>query len=230
MVVIENGKIKQEVLRVDKEIARGAEAYIYKGSFLGIPCIIKLRTQKSYRHPVLDSKIIRDRTIREAKIIISARRIGIKAPAVLFVDPDLGVLVLEYIKGRLLKDLLKNLDDEEACKIASTAGSYAALLHTNGIVHGDLTTSNMIYTDHGLFLVDFGLSDYSNDLEDLGVDVHLFLRSLESTLWRRASMLYECFLKGYQEIVGKDQAFKVKEKVREIRLRGRYIAERRMRS
>ena len=159
---------------------------------------------------------------------MNARRIGVKAPAVLFMDPNAGILILEYIEGKLLRDVLKDLDAEEACKLASIVGSYAALLHSNGIVHGDLTTSNIIYTDYGLFLIDFGLSDYSNDLEDMGVDVHLFLRSLESTLWRHAFMLYVCFLKGYQEVVGKEQTLKIREKVREIRLRGRYVAERRV--
>ncbi len=216
------------LMEIEHEIARGAEAYIYKGKFLGTPCVVKMRVSKSYRHPKLDRVIIRNRTVKEARIMITAKKSGINVPSILFIEPRIGILVMEYVEGELLRNLLPKLSESELARYVVTLGRYAALLHKQGICHGDLTTSNVVVGDEEIYLIDFGLADYTSELEDFGVDVHLFLRSIESTAWSRAQFAYEKFLQGYAEILGREFAEKIREKVHEIRLRGRYVEERRL--
>jgi TP53 regulating kinase-like protein len=107
-------------------------------------------------------------------------------------------------------------------------GELVAKLHKQGIVHGDLTTSNMIQTPEGkLYFVDFGLGEKNSELEARGVDLHLLKRALQSThyqYWEECFRNVEC---GYSSIVGAELAEKVYEKIREIQRRGRYVEERR---
>jgi TP53 regulating kinase-like protein len=100
-------------------------------------------------------------------------------------------------------------------------------LHNNGIIHGDLTTSNMILTPFGkIYLVDFGLGEYSNDLEIRGVDLHLMKRALQSTHYKFAKECFDSVTTGYVETVGREAASKVIGKIQEIERRGRYVEER----
>ncbi len=210
-------------------IHKGAEAYLYKTYMLGIPVIVKHRIPKDYRDKVLDYRIRYQRTILEAKIIGTLRLKGLPVPAILLVDPKRAILVLEYIKGIILKELISR-NIELSKKIFVELGKYVGIMHSENIVHGDLTTSNVIVRrdDNKPFIIDFGLAHYSNDIEDQGVDIHLMLRSLESTHPRHVDTLFKEFLKGYASVRGKEYTQKLLEKVKEIRMRGRYIEERRL--
>ena len=210
-------------------VGRGAEADLYLGWFAGIRAVFKWRRPKAYRHPVLDSRIRAARTLREARIMVDARLAGVNAPAVLLVDPDEALLVIEYVEGRLLRDEIGVEPSEESMRKMRIFGRMVARLHAAGIVHGDLTTSNVIDAGPRLVLIDFGLAYKSERLEDRGVDVHVLLRALESTHPSLAGKLYLEFLEGYAEEAGSQEAGRVSDKVREIRMRGRYIEERRMR-
>lgn len=211
-------------------ISRGAEAYLYKSSLFDIPVIIKYRIPKAYRDPVLDKRIRSQRTILEAKIIGTLRLKGLPVPAVLFVDPDRALLVLEYIDGVLLKHVIGH-DIDKSLKIFKEVGLYVGLIHSNKIVHGDLTTSNIIIRkdDGRPYIIDFGLATYSDDIEDRGVDLHLLLRSLESTHPMYANRLFKEFIKGYSNVMGEEYTNILLNKVKEIRMRGRYVEERRLR-
>jgi len=100
-------------------------------------------------------------------------------------------------------------------------------LHNRGIIHGDLTTSNMILTSNGkVFFVDFGLGEQSEELEIRGVDLHLMKRALQSTHYKYAKECFDAVMEGYAETVGKEPAKNVLEKIQEIERRGRYVAER----
>ncbi|RLG76082.1 MAG: Kae1-associated kinase Bud32 [Thermoprotei archaeon] len=212
-------------------LAVGAEAVLLKGYFLGIKSVYKVRVPKPYRNPKLDLKVRRERTSAEAKHMISARRGGVNSPYILLVDPDAGVIVMEYIEGDLLRNILNSLPECRACTLLEHIGIMAGRLHNEGIVHGDLTTSNIIVCRRigKPYLIDFGLARASEDIEDRGVDVHLFLRSLESVHFRVKDMAFRCFLNGYGKVVGEENLTKVVNKVKEIRLRGRYVEERRRR-
>ena len=212
-------------------IAVGAEAVLLKGYFLGIKSVYKVRVPKPYRDPKLDLKIRRERTLIEAKLIASARKAGINTPYILLIEPEAGVIIMEYLEGDLLRNTLNSLPDHELRKILELVGVMTGRMHNEGIIHGDLTTSNIIihqYTREP-YLIDFGLAKMSEDIEDKGVDVHLFLRSLESTHFIVKDKAYKYFLAGYSKVVGEENLAKVVSKVREIRLRGRYVEERRRR-
>ncbi len=211
-------------------LSSGAEAYLYKGEFLGYDVVIKHRVPKPYRDPRLDKLIRSERTLVEAKSMLLALSMGVKVPAILYVDLDSASIIMEYIDGILLRDWLPEIGEELRYRYLETLGNYVGRLHMNDLTHGDLTTSNvMVARDGELYIIDFGLARISEDIEDKAVDIHLMIRSLESTHYRLARKLLEPFLKGYEDIVGSDHLGKVLSKVKEIRLRGRYIEERRTR-
>ncbi len=208
-------------------VALGAEAVIVRYEFLGIPAIFKTRLPKPYRDPELDREVRLRRTLQEARVMRAARETGARVPRVLLVLPKRALIVMEYVGSERFKEAEPRMGDDEACEVMMVVGEYVARMHLAGIVHGDLTTSNIILTDEGPCLVDFGLAKFSNDPEDRGVDVHLMLRVLESAHYTRASKLFECFMSGYSSVAGEEMAREVMDKVREIRMRGRYIEERR---
>lgn len=211
-----------------KLLKRGAESNIYEGYFLGIHAIFKQRIRKSYRNPEIDHKINYERTILEAKLIYTALKNNINAPAVLYINPENYLLVLEYIEGYVLKDIINDLDLESLKKLGKEIGKIAGKLHSIGIAHGDLTTNNLIKNPitNEIFLIDFGLAKRSDDAEDFATDIHVFLRSLESVHPDYKDIIYESFLKGYEEIMG-SKTSQIVNIVKDIRMRGRYVEERR---
>ncbi|MCE4621850.1 MAG: Kae1-associated kinase Bud32 [Desulfurococcales archaeon] len=206
-------------------LARGAESELRLGRFYGRKAVFKLRLPKPYMDPALDSKLRRVRTIREAKVIAAALEGGVPAPRLYMVLPSAGLIVMEYVEGPQLKEVLwrGSLDPGRA---GYEAGVILGRLHSLGIVHGDPTTSNYIVSGRGLILIDYGLSEFSTSIEDRAVDVHLFKRAVESTHAGIVGELYGGFLDGYRESMG-DPARGVLERVEEIELRGRYVEERR---
>ncbi len=207
-------------------IKRGAESEIRLGSFMGIPAVFKLRIPKPYMHPKLASILVAQRTRKEAKVIAHALKHGIPAPDLLAVFPSIGLIVMEYVRGVTLRDYAYK-NPEEAIRYSRLAGFILGKLHSIGIAHGDPTTSNYIVTpDGGLKLIDYGLSEFTEDIEDRAVDVHLYRRAVESTHASIALRMFEVFLEGYSEAMG-EEALKIARRADEIRLRGRYVEERR---
>lgn len=206
-----------------KLIKKGAEAELYLTNWLGLPVVIKRRVPKPYRRPDFDFQLRRSRTLREASLMLSARRLGTAVPALLCIDVAGTALVMEYVEGPTLRDLIVlGRDVTEAMR---QAGRSIGRLHQGGIVHGDLTTSNMVWSGGKVYFLDFGLGGYDSSMEARGVDLHLMLRALESLAPRRASELFSEVLQGYLEIMGEASKDVVKRAL-EIRLRGRYIEAR----
>jgi len=204
----------------------GAESEIRRGVYMGVEAVFKLRVPKEYMHPKLDARLRSLRTRREAKILIHARSSGIRVPRVLAVYPDIGLIVMEYIHGRVLTDLIHS-DYGRLGDVVTEAGRILGMLHDMGVVHGDPTTSNYILSDNGdVYMIDFGLAEFSEDLEDRAVDLHLFRRALESAHANRARKLYDYFLGGYTSVMGY-KGLDVARRADEIRLRGRYVEARR---
>ncbi len=207
----------------------GAEAYLYPASIMDKRLLVKHRISKSYRHPHLDRRLRESRTVTEARLVLAALEAGVRVPAVFLVDTEDTVAVVERIEGQLLRDIIEREGaTEHVIKLVEEVGYMAGILHENDIVHGDLTTSNVVVTtDDKPFIIDFGLASHSSEEEDKAVDVHLFLRSLESTHPEHVDKLYEAFLRGYARARGPDRALKVKRLVEKIRLMGRYVEARR---
>jgi TP53 regulating kinase-like protein len=134
------------------------------------------------------------------------------------------MIVMEYIDGDRLKDALDKLGQLERNKALRTVGQQIGMLHSNNIIHGDLTTSNMILTPSGkIFLVDFGLGEFSSSIEERGVDLHLMHRALESAHYRNSIEGFQLVTQGYESTMGRKQSTEVFDRVREIELRGRYF-------
>jgi TP53 regulating kinase-like protein len=189
--------------------------------------VTKARLPKKYRPEQLDLTIRRYRTVHEPQLMHEAKRAGVPTPAIFMVDVENSVITMEFIEGKQVKQLLDNFSEERRSELCTKIGELVAKLHSHGVIHGDLTTSNMILHPSGrVFFVDFGLGDKTVELEAKGVDLHLLKRALQSTHFQVADECFAAVLKGYNRVVGEDMAQKVLEKIREIEKRGRYVAER----
>lgn len=187
-------------------IASGAEAVVaLEGN-----TIIKTRIQKRYRLKELDESIRRERTRTEARLLSEARRCGVPTPIIR--DVTDFEIKMEYISGTALKNIITP-------SLCEQAGELIGRLHSCGIVHGDLTTSNIVLKDGKLYLIDFGLAYLDKTLEARGVDVHVTFQTFESTHESHEELI-EAFKKGYKRTFG--NADKVLERVKEIESRGRY--------
>jgi TP53 regulating kinase and related kinases len=210
-----------------KLLKKGAEASLYVGDWHGKLVVTKVRLPKKYRPEQLDLTIRRYRTVHEPQLMHEAKRAGVPTPTIFMVDVENSVITMEFIEGKQVKQFLDNLSEERRRELSTKIGELVANLHSHGVIHGDLTTSNMILHPSGmLFFVDFGLGDKTVELEAKGVDLHLLRRALQSTHFQIADECFAAVLKGYNEVVGADMAQKVLEKIREIEKRGRYVAER----
>jgi Kae1-associated kinase Bud32 len=196
----------------------GAEAILDSAVWLDRDVVIKQRVVKGYRHPDLDRSLQGFRIKNEARLMIEARKAGIAVPIIYSVDFTNGRIVMEEIPGVRVKDALQD-GSVDGVAICGRIGGIAAKLHANDIVHGDLTTSNMLLDGDRIVVIDFSLGQKSSELEDKGVDMHLLEEAFRSAHHDRGE-LYETVKESYIRnwSGGKD----VLRKVLEIERRGRY--------
>lgn len=154
-------------------IGMGAEAVLVKRDDGSVQ---KNRVAKSYRHPELDVKLRKSRTRREAKVFERLSQTGILAPKLLALDDRNMTIDMSFVNGQPLQTVFSR--DPEG--FAKQVGKIIAQLHAQDIIHGDLTTSNMISADTGLHVIDFGLSFFSQKPEDKATDIHVLLQSLQA--------------------------------------------------
>lgn len=203
----EEGRMfKEEMPGTHGKIASGAEAVIT----LSGNTITKTRISKRYRLKEIDETLRKERTRIEARLISEARRSGVPTPIIR--DVSDFELKMEYIMGIALKKVITP-------SLSEHTGELVGRLHTHGIIHGDLTTSNILFKDGKLYLIDFGLSYLDKTVEARGVDVHVLFQTFESTHEDHEELI-ETFKKGYaltfagaEEVLGRE---------REIEARGRY--------
>jgi TP53 regulating kinase-like protein len=144
------------------------------------------------------------------------------------VDVNEAAIIMEFIEGIQVKQLLNKATKSKREKICTKIGELIGKLHEKGIIHGDLTTSNMILNPDGkIYFVDFGLGEKTSELEAMGVDLHLMKRALQSTHFRFTEECFNAVINGYSKVLGNKTAKNVLDKVSEIERRGRYVAERR---
>jgi TP53 regulating kinase-like protein len=203
-------------------ISKGAEADILLDpDWNGVKAIIKRRGEKKYRVPELDAAIRRSRTIREASIIHRAKEAGVPTPLIYRVDPDGAQIVMEYIEGDKVRDIVDRIGSEERVRLFREIGRKTGLLHGAGIAHGDLTTSNLISGGGRVVFIDFGLAEMSDEVESRGVDLNLMYRMLISTHYEHTEELFAAFKAGYEETLG--EAREALERMDAISKRGRYV-------
>ena len=209
-------------------LKKGAEASLFLADWHGKRVVVKARLPKKYRPTQLDLTIRSYRTVHEPQLMHEAKKAGVPTPKVYMVDVLNSAITMEYIEGKQIKQLLDGISQTERLDLCAIIGELVAKLHLHGVVHGDLTTSNMILTATGrIFLVDFGLGDKTVELEAKGVDLHLLKRALQSTHFKFADECFKGVIEGYRRISGAEAVEKVLEKITEIEKRGRYVAERR---
>jgi len=201
-------------------IYKGAEAEICPAKHMDMEVIQKCRISKSYRIKQIDKQLISYRTKEEAKLISDARQQGVAVPIIYDVDLKKGIITMEYIKGQRVKDILNDLTEKERENLCKKIGQNIARLHNSDIIHGDITTSNMILHKDRVHFIDFGLGEKNNELESKGVDLHVLMEAIESTHSKYANC-FDYVLEGYKKEL-KDNANLVIKKIEEIVRRGRY--------
>ncbi|KAK6356575.1 serine/threonine-protein kinase bud32 [Orbilia javanica] len=240
-------------------LKQGAEAHVYKSTFLlpTVPCLIKVRPTKPYRHATLDMRLTKHRCVSEARLLNRCRSMGVLCPAVYFVDEKRGEIIMEWIEGPSVRDFLhshldgasdpdkeQNSIDVQLDSLMEAIGQTIGKLHDIDIIHGDLTTSNIMlkrrgnsgsmpeaqqtgpalaiteesFSDFDVVLIDFGLGQVSNSDEDKAVDLYVLERAFLST-HPRATRLFNIILDSYKRnCLG---SAVVLRRLQEVRLRGR---------
>jgi TP53 regulating kinase and related kinases len=211
-----------------KLVKKGAEASLFLTEWHGRKAIVKVRIPKRYRPKALDEQIRSYRTIHEPQLMHEAKAAGVATPLIYMVNVPDSTIIMEHIEGQQIKQLLNVAGKHERHALCLRIGESVALLHKYGLIHGDLTTSNLILGEDGrIFFVDFGLGEKNTEIEAKGVDLHLLKRALQSTHFDHWEECFQSVLSGYSGVVGLEVAEKVYEKTREIEKRGRYVEERR---
>jgi TP53 regulating kinase-like protein len=206
---------------------KGAEANLFLADWHGRKVILKKRLPKKYRQPALDTRIRTYRTIHEPQLMHEAKKAGVPTPIVFLIDDRNATIIMQYIEGKQIKQLLSDVSESERQKLCRKIGGSIGKLHRFGLIHGDLTTSNMILRSDGrVFFVDFGLGEKAVELEARGVDLHLMKRALQSTHFQFAKECFDSVIRGYADVLGAEASKNVLGKIREIEKRGRYVAER----
>jgi Kae1-associated kinase Bud32 len=185
----------------------------------GRAAVEKVRLPKAYRHERLDDEIRRARIRTEARLMAEARRLGISVPILYDVDLARHRLVMEYVDGPQVKEVLqKRLADP--APVARAVGRLAGTLHANGIVHGDLTTSNMLWRDGRIHAIDLSMGEKTDSVESQGVDLRLLKEAWTSAHFDLQGLFESEVLAAYREAhAGADAAI---AKLAEIEERGRY--------
>ena len=206
---------------------KGAEASLYLADWHGRRVIMKKRLPKRYRPSMLDERIRSYRTMHEPQLMHEAKKAGVPTPTIFLVDIKNATIIMEFIEGKQVKQLLGDVNKGKRRSLCLRIGELIGKLHKIGIIHGDLTTSNMILNSEGkVFFVDFGLGEKTKELEARGVDLHLMKRALQSTHFRFTEECFGAVIDGYSRVFDAETVKTVLDKIREIERRGRYVVER----
>jgi Kae1-associated kinase Bud32 len=208
-----------------RPVSRGAEASLRVVEWMGVPALLKDRDAKHYRPKALDDRLRRDRTRNEVRLLVDARKLGVRTPIVYDVDLAKHRIVLEQLPGRTLKEMLEDpaLPPETLLDAVRKFGETLGRLHAGSISHGDLTSSNVLYPDGpggAPAFIDLSMGSRSPGLEELGIDLHLVEEDLKA-LHPKAEALVRAFLDGYS-VGNPDGGKDVRARAKAIKGRVRY--------
>lgn len=228
---------------------QGAESKIYFGLHSNKRCVIKHRFPKTYRHEILDKKLTKERTKRERRMI---EKVGSSSSELAPYMPK----VLWSNGGTLLMTEITDCDTvynfiENTCPMPNgldkLIGKCLADLHNIGVIHGDVTTCNLllkrkqnahdsmspvkkikpddIFETHIVIPIDFGLSTGSNHAEERAVDLYVLERALISTHFSDSDF-FKNILESYIEFINEDTCEppgkqKIIDRYRDVKSRGR---------
>lgn len=197
------------------KIGQGAEAVLYRDANR----VIKERLSKGYRISQIDESLRKFRTRREAKVLSRLEELNFPAPRLQeFCDKRMSI-TMDFMPGEKLRDVIETGQNFQ--EFAEQIGTKIGKLHQNNIVHGDLTTSNMIVEPDtkSINFIDFGLSFFSNKIEDKAVDLFLLDRALESKHYHLYPEVFDSVIESYRESY--PEAKDVLKRFEEVRRRGR---------
>jgi len=201
-----------------KLLKKGAEGDIFLITWNKKKAILKARKKKDYRNSLLDQRIRKQRTIRECEIISEVKSFGVSTPLIYNMDTKNCTIIMQHIVGTVVNDL----SESKLIKSCIEIGKIVGVMHKNGIMHGDLTTSNFIVSKGKMFVLDFGLANKTNKSEDHAVDLRLLKEILNSAHAQIMNKAWSNFLKGYKSTVDSSRFSKVTNLVKVIESRGRY--------
>lgn len=199
---------------------QGAESIIYLDVFDGEEVVVKERIKKSYRIAQLDEQLRKFRTRKEVKLLTDVRKLGILTPKILNVDKSNHKIMMENIKGERLKEYLNSASPQGMRSICEQLGRQIGKLHSNNIVHGDLTTSNMILKDSEIYFIDLSLGEFTKRVEDKAVDLKVLKETIKSTHFKIFEDAWKNILEGYKQTC-KD-ATAILDRLKEVEMRARY--------
>ncbi|MBN1940695.1 MAG: Kae1-associated serine/threonine protein kinase [Candidatus Diapherotrites archaeon] len=213
-------------------IREGAEAKLFKTKLGNETVLLKQRVSKAYRNKELDNKIRKQRTTLEANLLRKTRGLGVNVPEVLEVDREKFGIYMEFVDGTRVKDVLNK---KNSVKICTKIGESIAKMHSYNIIHGDLTTSNILQKPFPaskkslgkknlqqgeLFFIDFGLGFHSKKIEDKAVDLIVFKKTFEATHNKLMPQGWSAILEGYQST--NTEAKQIFAQIEKVEKRGRY--------
>eukprot|EP00271_Cylindrocystis_brebissonii_P013221 TRINITY_DN328_c0_g1_i3.p1 TRINITY_DN328_c0_g1~~TRINITY_DN328_c0_g1_i3.p1 ORF type:complete len:581 (+),score=98.28 TRINITY_DN328_c0_g1_i3:367-2109(+) len=145
-----------------KEIARGAESIVYRGSLDGQHVALK--------KPSLQTAADINRFHHELQLLSSLEHKCIANLRAARAHPSDYAFIFEYYERGNLADTLHVLDwkptRQEVISVALQLGSALQFLHQQGIVHRDVKPANILLdAQGGVHLSDFGLAAYTAKLE-----------------------------------------------------------------
>jgi len=192
------------------------------GDWQGLEAVFKIRKPLRYRLQVLDDAIRRQRTVHEAEMIHLAKNAGVASPFLYNVDIQSSTLVMQFVRGVRVKDLVASLSGSQLDGAFFEFGQDVAKLHRFGIMHGDLTTANVVQSDGRLVFIDFGLSVRTTRLEDHAVDLRLIKETLVGAHPEVSTRALDSLNRGYASVVGPARSHAVLKQLQSIERRGRY--------
>lgn len=206
-------------------LSQCAESKVYECSFYGSPAVLKHRFSKGYRHPDLDSKLREQRTCREARALLRARKAGVVVPAVYAVDRAACAIIMQRIEGVSCRDFVNGCTDPStAAEVLRRIGCIVAAMHEADIIHGDLTTSNFIIRDpldtSSLVAIDFGLVRESTSAEERAVDLYVLERAVMSAHPLLVNV-EEAIMNGYRGCISAAKGKTTYDRLLAVRARGR---------
>ena len=204
-----------------KMIKQGAEEKLFFDTQDNQKIIIKDRIKKEYRIKTIDDKVRKSRTTQEYNLLSEARRANVPTPRIFGFDKKNYKIIMEYIDGIRIKELFNESDKKKIEQISFEIGKLIGKLHSAGIIHGDLTTSNMISRNENIYFIDFGLGFFSKKIEDQGTDLRLLYEALKSTHFKIIDICWKKIIEGYKKEYPKFN--EVLEKIEEIKKRTRYM-------
>jgi Kae1-associated kinase Bud32 len=215
-------------------VARGAEAVLYleeqkneNGDNMGKKILVKERIKKGYRLPQIDEKIRKQRTKRETKMLSRAAGSGVDVPLVIYSGKS--EIRMDFIDGQTVKEQLNGMPERQRNDVYGKIGKAIASLHKNGMVHGDLTTSNMILKSDEkkgedlnmkLYIIDFGLGKFSQKIEDQAIDLFLLYEALKAAHYKYLNKAWQNILKIYKQ--NYSSASEILKRFEKISVRRRY--------